>query len=82
MKEDGSTLTDRSVSPSSLNAVCLTETTWMEDAGREIQAHIISHGKFDEIYKVMGEEMEESDFFQALSKKTDEETPKMEKKEK
>lgn len=53
-----------------------------EDAGAEIQAHVISGGNFNEVYRVMGEEMNESDFFQALSKKTDEETPKMEKKEK
>ena len=49
-----------------------------EDAGREIQAHIIAHGKFDEIYKVMGEEMEESDFFQALNQNQEQKTPEME----
>lgn len=53
-----------------------------EDAGAEIQAHVIAGGNFNELYQIMGEEMNESDFFQALSKKTDEETPKMEKKEK
>lgn len=52
-----------------------------EDAGREIQNHVISGGNFNELYKIMGEEMNESDFFQALSKKakedaTEEDAPK------
>ena len=46
-------------------------------AGKEIQAHIIAGGDFSELYGVMGEEMSESDFFQALSKKENEETPEI-----
>ena len=53
-----------------------------EDAGAEIQAHVIGGGNFNDLYKVMGDEMNDSDFFQALSKAQDEETPKVEKKEK
>ena len=45
-----------------------------EAAGKEIQAHIIAGGDFSDLYKVMGEEMSESDFFQALNKKENEET--------
>lgn len=42
-----------------------------EEAGKEIQSHMIDGGKFDGIMKAMGEEMKNSDFFRAL--KTDEE---------
>lgn len=48
-----------------------------EAAGKEIQAHIIAGGDFADLYKVMGEEMSESDFFQALSKKEKEEDQEM-----
>lgn len=37
-------------------------------AGSEMQAHLISGGTFDEIMEAMSEEMENSDFFQSLSK--------------
>lgn len=53
-----------------------------EKAGEEIQAHIIGGGNFNEVYTVMGEEMNDSDFFQALSKAANEETPETEKKTK
>lgn len=49
-----------------------------EAAGKEIQSHIIAGGDFGDLYKVMGEEMSESDFFQALSKKEGEENPEVE----
>ena len=52
-----------------------------EDAGKEIEAHVISGGNFNDIYEVMGAEMNESDFFQALNKNQDEETQEMENKE-
>lgn len=40
-----------------------------KDAGNILQAHLISGGSMDELTKAMSLEMEESDFFQALSKK-------------
>lgn len=40
-------------------------------AGREIQEHLISGGSFDDILEAMGAEMNNSDFFQSLSKKTE-----------
>ena len=45
-----------------------------EEAGKEIQAHVIAGGDFNAIYDAMGAEMNDSDFFQALNKKEDEET--------
>lgn len=53
-----------------------------EDAGKEIQSHVLAGGNFNDLYKVMGDEMNESDFFQALNKKESEEAPKVESKEK
>lgn len=37
-------------------------------AGKEIEAHVIGGGNFDEIMKAISSEMENSDFFQALNK--------------
>lgn len=53
-----------------------------DDAGKEIQAHIISGGNLEELYKAMGDEMNDSDFFQALSKNQTEETTEVSKKAK
>ena len=44
-------------------------------AGREIQEHIIAGGKLDEISEIMGEMLEKSDFFQALNKSEETNTP-------
>lgn len=45
----------------------------LEFAGKEIESHIINGGSFDEICNAMNKEIEESDFFQNLSKKSAEE---------
>lgn len=37
-------------------------------AGKELEAHIISGGKFDDIMTAMSDEMEKSDFFRNLNK--------------
>lgn len=47
-----------------------------EIAGEEIQAHVLNGGGFDEIMQAMQKKMEESDFFQALNKESEEKTPK------
>lgn len=44
-----------------------------EFAGKEINAHFVSEGKFDDIIEAMNKEMEISDFFQALLKGTEKE---------
>lgn len=49
-----------------------------QKAGIEIQEHIKAGGDFNEIYTVMGEEMNDSDFFQALNKNQGEEDQPME----
>lgn len=41
-------------------------------AGEEIEKHILSGGNLDELTDVMAEEMENSDFFHALNKETEE----------
>jgi hypothetical protein len=45
-----------------------------EVAGKEIEQHIINGGDFNDIIEAMSKEMENSDFFQALSKTAAEET--------
>lgn len=52
-------------------SICLD--TSLELAGKEIEGHIVSGGNFDEIMKVITGEMNDSDFFQNLSKKEEEE---------
>lgn len=39
-----------------------------EAAGKELEAHIIGGGKFDDIMTAMSDEMEKSDFFRNLNK--------------
>ena len=45
-----------------------------EYAGKELEAHIISGGKFDDIMTAMSDEMEKSDFFRNLGKTAEEKT--------
>ena len=47
-----------------------------EEAGLEMQAHLIGGGKMDDVIEAMNAEMKESDFFRAITKSEDEETPK------
>lgn len=42
-----------------------------EYAGKEMQSHMIAGGSLDEIVEAMSEEMNNSDFFQSLSKTTE-----------
>lgn len=47
-----------------------------EYAGKELEAHIISGGKFDDVMIAMSEEMEKSDFFRKLNKTAETENTK------
>lgn len=38
-----------------------------EVAGAELQAHMLKGGKLEELYEVLGAQIEESDFFRALN---------------
>lgn len=40
-----------------------------EFAGKELNAHVVSGGELEGIIEAMNKEMEDSDFFQALSRK-------------
>ena len=44
----------------------------VEEAGNEITQHIIGGGKIDEAIEIMSAKMDESGFFRALSKATEE----------
>lgn len=54
-----------------------------ELAGEELGKHIVKGGDFNEVLEIINEEMEKSDFFQALAKTENkevaEETPKAKK---
>lgn len=85
LEDNGVSLQDMTKKPMSMArayfALCLNGDK--EKAGKEIQAHIQAGGDFNELYTVMGEEMNASDFFQALNKNQEQETPTVEgKKEK
>ncbi len=83
LEDNGVSLQDMSKKPMSMArayfALCLNGDK--EKAGKEIQEHVMNGGDFNELYTAMGEELNESDFFQALNKKQDEETPEVEIKE-
>ncbi len=83
LEDNGVSLAEMTKKPMSMArayvALCLNGDK--EKAGIEIQEHIKAGGKFDEIYTVMGEEMNESDFFQALNKTEGEEDQTVESKE-
>lgn len=84
LEDSGVSLTQMRQKPMSMVrayfALCFNGST--EDAGKEIQAHVISGGKFDDLYEVMGAEMNESDFFQALNQKEEQDTQESAQKEK
>lgn len=44
-----------------------------ENAGKEMEAHVIGGGSFDDIMKVVSDEMEKSDFFRNLNKTAEQE---------
>lgn len=60
-------------------AICMGITP--EEAGKEIEAHCINGGSFNEIVEEFEKTVENSGFFQALSRAT-EETPQEEPKKK
>lgn len=51
-------------------------------AGKEMEAHLINGGSFDEVVSAMNEEMEKSDFFRALIKTAEAENGKSQNKAK
>lgn len=48
-------------------------------AGAELQAHMLNGGTLEPLYEVLGKAIEESDFFRALNKTEEKETPKAKK---
>ena len=84
LEDNGVPLSEMTKKPMSMArayfAICLNGDK--ERAGKEIQEHVIAGGDFNELYTVMGEEMNDSDFFQALNKKQGTETQEMESEEK
>lgn len=48
-------------------------------AGREMQAHIVNGGSFEDVTKAMSEAMERSDFFRTLQETAENQTEQAEK---
>lgn len=59
-------------------ALCMN--TSKENAGAELEKHILNGGNFDELSEAMAEAIEQSDFFRKLQETPAEETPEVEKK--
>lgn len=89
LEEIGISLEDADKKPMSLIrtyiAMCMNANK--EYAGKEIEAHLVNGGTFDDIMDVMKEEMEKSDFFRSIGKseetiptESQENTPKTSKK--
>lgn len=50
-----------------------------EEAGKELEAHMVNGGTFDEMMTAMTKEMNESDFFQKITEKTNSKKKQTEK---
>ena len=60
-------------------AYCMDADT--EDAGKEIEQHLINGGSFNDFNDIIAQKMEDSDFFRSMGqKKTEESNPTVQKK--
>jgi len=84
LEDNGVSLTQMKEKPMSMVRAYFAECAGGDKdvAGAEIQAHVIAGGNLNGLYEVMGAEMNESDFFQALNKKEEQTSQESEKKEK
>ena len=69
----GVSMADISAKPSSFTRayIALCMDVDKEEAGQQIQEHIIGGGTMESLVEAMNKEMADSDFFQALAKKTE-----------
>lgn len=72
LEEQGLSLDDIEKKPMSLirTYIAFCGNVTKEIAGREIEAHFIGGGNFDDVSKVLASEMEDSGFFRALRENT------------
>lgn len=79
LEDNGVSLQDMEKKPMSMVRAYFAEcfNGDKEKAGEELQAHVVAGGKFEDIYNVMGEEMNDSDFFQALNQSQDKEAQEL-----
>lgn len=59
-------------------AICANLT--VEEAGKELEQHLINGGNFNEIIETVSKEVSESDFFRALTKTVEAEAPTVQEK--
>lgn len=76
-EERGISLEDIEKKPMSMMryyiALCMNSSD--DVAGTEIEAHLINGGKLEDIANLLSDAMENSGFFQALSKRTEKKAP-------
>lgn len=84
LEDMGISLSEASVKPMATArayfAVCTGRGK--EFAGAELEAHVVNGGDFNDLVVAMTEEMEQSDFFRNLSKRTEKEVGKGQKEKK
>lgn len=78
LEDLGFSLADAGTKPMALLrayfAVCADES--LEYAGKEMEAHMISGGNFEDVLAIIANEMTNSDFFQAFTKNGEEKATK------
>lgn len=76
LEDQGLSLEDIEKKPMSLirTYVAFCGNMSKDSAGKEIEAHFVSGGNFDDVTKAMAAEMEDSGFFRALREKATEST--------
>lgn len=84
LEDRGISLEDAQTKPMSLIRAYFSISANLSKAvaGAQMQAHLIAGGNFDELSDVIAKEMDESDFFQALSADKEKKTPKAQSKTK
>lgn len=73
LEDQGLSLEDIDSKPMSLIRTYLAFCGNMskEEAGKEIEAHLIGGGKFTDVVDAMSEQMQDSGFFRSLNKETE-----------
>ena len=73
LEEAGISLTDAQKMPFAMIRAYVAQCmgTDKATAAKEMQAHMVAGGNFNEIINVMAEKMQDSDFFRALSKNSE-----------
>ena len=82
LENRGITLADMSKKPNAFIRVyfAISANCLNEQAGEELEQHVINGGDFENIYTVIANEVQDSGFFRALTKKAEAITPTVQEK--